>query len=269
MKKLMMTLAAGLSATALLAVNSENIVGYQTVGTVAGKLNMPALQFQAVGDGEIAINDMFTDVSGLTKGNGTGDADSIRVWNPVTSGYTQYFLYTDTGGYYPASEGKWVKYLGGSANPTTDTLPTGSAFWLNRVAGSDVDLTTHGEVALDASFNFTITKGKLNMIGNPYPTAIAINSANFAIDATKAVKGNGTGDADSIRVWNPATSGYAQYFLYTDTGGYYPASEGKWVKYLGGSANPTTDTLPAGFGAWYNSVPATTADWTLTINKTF
>jgi len=271
MKKLITAAMALALATGLASaqVESANIVGYQGHATVGGKFNMPAVQFQVPGGASIAINDLFADTTMLTQGGGVVDADNIRVWNPVTSGYAYYFLYNDESGYNPEWDGKWLDSSNPMAGPTTATLAPGTPFWLLRQGGADTNLTTAGEVPSAAEFPFNITKGKFNMIANPYPTDLALNGTNFVIDAAQAVQGGGVVDADNIRVWNPVTSGYAYYFLYNDESGYNPEWDGKWLDSSNPMAGPTASGMPAGAGAWYLSQPATATDWTLTIKKPY
>jgi hypothetical protein len=271
MKKLI-TAAMALALFAGIAsaqVNSDNIVGYQSHATVGGNYNLPAVQWNSVGGGNVAISNLFADTSMLTQGSGLVDADYIQVWNPVTSGYAQYFLYNDESGYNPEWDGEWLDNSNPAAGPTGETLAPGSAFWLLRQSGVDTNLVSAGEVASVAQFTFNITKNNYNMIANAYPTDLQINSTNFVIDITKAVQGSGLVDADYIQVWNPVTSGYAQYFLYNDESGYNPEWDGKWLDNSNPAAGPTASGLPAGFGAWYLSQPATATDWTLTIKKPY
>jgi hypothetical protein len=267
MKKLI-TAAMALALFAGMAsaqVDSDNIVGYQSHATVGGNFNMPAVQWNAVGGGNVAISNLFSDTSMLTQGGSVFDADSIKVWNPVDSGYTQYFLYNDEAGYNPEWDGMWMK--SGQTEPTGDTLAAGTPFWLLLQGGVNTNMVSSGEVPSVAQFTFNITKGNFNMIANPYPTALPINGTNFVIDATKAIQGGSVFDADSVKVWNPVDSGYAQYFLYNDEAGYNPEWDGLWMK--SGQTEPTAESIPAGFGAWYLSQPATATDWTLTIKKTY
>lgn len=269
MKKLMMTLAAGLTAGAVLAVESQNIVGYQTLDVTDGKFNMLSVPWDAVGGGALSIADILSDPlgSGLQGGSdyllNRGDADLIKVWNPATSGYKDYYLY-DSGGTYPIWDGQWIDNATGI--PSEDPFAKGSTFWLlsKATVGGNTAVPQAGQAPDAASTAFTITAGKFNMIASPYPTAYELNGV--AAPDLLAVGAQGgsdyllnRGNADLLKVWNPATSGYKDYYLY-DSGGVYTGWDGQWIDNATGI--PSEDSLPAGQPFWYLSKGATGFDFT-------
>lgn len=120
MKRLIATAALALTAGSLLAaeVVSENIVGYQTLDITPGNFNMLAVQWDAVGGGDLDIQDVLADPLGAGLQGGSywldnvGGADQLRVWNPATSGYKFYWLY-DSGGEYANWDGRWIDDVSG------------------------------------------------------------------------------------------------------------------------------------------------------------
>jgi len=271
MKKLMMTLAAGLTVSALLAVDSENIVGYQTLDITDGKLNMISVPWEAVGGGALSIQEMLNDPLGAGLQGGSiwldnvADADIVKVWNPATSGYKDYYLY-DSGGEYAGWDGQWIDNASGQ--PSTDPFAKGSTFWLLSKAdvGGTTAVTQAGQAPAAASVVAAITAGKLNMVANPYPTAYELNGA-AAPDLLAAGAQGGSiwldnvADADILKVWNPATSGYKDYYLY-DSGGEYAGWDGQWIDDSTGM--PTEDALPIGKPFWYLSKGSGGFDFTFT-----
>ena len=142
MKKLMTALAVCAIASLSLAsggVTSANVVGYQTVPTTGGNYNLLAINWELVGGGSINIQDLFGgSTNGLVAAGGVTGADNIKVWNPNTSGYKDYYLYT-SGGAYPQWDGKW--FDGGVE--ATGSIPMGHGAWyLSRATvGNDWTLT--------------------------------------------------------------------------------------------------------------------------------
>jgi hypothetical protein len=256
MKRLIATAALALTAGSLLAaeVVSENIVGYQTLDITPGKLNMLAVQWDAVGGGDLDIQAILADPIGAGLQGGTyataGDADVLRVWDPTTSGYETYWLY-DSGGEYPTWDGRWIDQVSG--DPAAAPFAKGSAFWLLSKGTTAASLLSAGQAPAAGAVTNTLTPGKLNMIANPYPAPYALNGPS-APDLLAAGAQGGTyataGDADVLRVWDPTTSGYETYWLY-DSGGEYPTWDGRWIDQISGDR--TAAELPMGAAAWYLS----------------
>jgi hypothetical protein len=248
--------AAGLAVAA--DVISDNVVGYQTLNITGGNYNMLAVQWDKVQGGNIDIQGVFQDVTGLTGSTSALNADQILVWDPVTSGYTTYWLY-DSGGTYPSWDGKWIDGLGGIASAA---FPKGTAFWLVSQVTDTNALVSAGQAPSAVSVNANITAGNYNMVANPYPASYALNSAYNWL--TAGADGSTSAlNADQILVWDPVTSGYTTYWLY-DSGGTYPSWDGKWIDGLGGI---TADSLLMGQPAWFVSLGG--SDWTLVFSKPY
>jgi len=220
MKKLVMTLAAGLFATALMAeVTSVNVVGYQTGNLASNQYTALGWQFSLVGGvTEIPIASI-TNYPNPTTALTFSGADGIRVFYGKNSTYTNY---------YRRSTG-WRKE-GGSAT-TTDTIKPGQmVMFYKRTTGST--LTQAGEV-INQDVSTVVASNQYSAICNPFPMEIPIASITNYPNPTTALTFSG---ADGIRVFYGANSTYTNY---------YRRSTG-WRK-EGGSAT-TTDTIPAGAG---------------------
>ena len=132
MKKLMMTLAAGLFATAVVAeVTSANVVGFQTSNLASNQYTALGWQFSLVGGAtEIPIASI-TNYPNPKTGANLNLADGIRVFYGANSTYTNY--YRNTGGW---------RITAGVAT-TTDTIPAGAGFmFLKRTTGSTITFDT-------------------------------------------------------------------------------------------------------------------------------
>ena len=248
MKKLMTALAVCAIASLSLAsggVTSANVVGYQTLSVVGTKYNMLGVQWDKVGGGSLSVQDVFAGTAGLT-GSTFADvfaADRIKVWDPVTSGYVDFWLYAVIND--PAWDGKWID---GTGSPATATFSAGSTFWLQS-KGTNVNVISAGQAPSAATISQAIVGGKYNMIINPYPTTYPLNgSFNWL---TAGAVGSTFADvfaADRIKVWDPNTAGYTDYWLYAFISD--PAWDGKWID---GTGSPATYALPMGTPAWYQS----------------
>jgi hypothetical protein len=84
----------------------------------------------------VSFNDGGLDWFDLGASGATGafDSDQIQLFDPVTSGYTTYWLY-DSGGAYPSWDEKWIDME--SATSTTNSLPAGQAAWYLSAGTND------------------------------------------------------------------------------------------------------------------------------------
>ena len=80
-----------------------------------------AIPFTAAGSDKATLADCI-DVSNATMAEEDKDADQIWVWNPATSGYVFYYLYTD-GIWYNTKT--WDPF----ATDYPNGLPAGNFFW--------------------------------------------------------------------------------------------------------------------------------------------
>lgn len=276
MKKLMTAFAACALAGAVYAqIESQNIVGYQTQTINAtdsltinnGKLTMLGLNWQAVGGGSFAVQDLFGGDAvgaGLIANADGGLADQIQVWDGTA--YATYHLNENNVPTYEAYDNVWIK--AGEFTATTDVLAPGTAFWLvSRSAGSNQALIQTGEVKPDLTAAISIKGtslgfGGLTMFANPYPADIILNG-DFDWAAAGASKNADGGLADQIQVWDGAS--YATYHLNENTVPTYEAYDNVWIK--AGEFTATADAIPAGAGVWYKTVSA--ADWTLNLPRPY
>ena len=134
MKKVMFGLAAA-AAIGAFAIESANVVGYNTV-TINKEYTILGIPFTGTTGSAMSIQDAVPYSAGMTKGNGSGAADSIQIMD-ANGNYDIYFMCNGyrakaavTGG-----DGKWVK-TDGSAAVSTAVLPMGTGAWFVRKSGS-------------------------------------------------------------------------------------------------------------------------------------
>lgn len=253
MKKLMCAVAALSTGICLADITSANIVGYNTAELTKGKYNTMTVQFGNVGTGTFSLNDIKTD--NMTAAEISEEADAIQFWNPATSGYESYYLYSG-----PDADDGW--YNAETDASFDDDYPTGkpagTAFWyIARGTGTGTGVTS-GEVESVNDVTITLTKGNYNLVASAYPTTLDLN----AMVCTGLTAGEGSDDADLIQFWVPATSGYEMYYLYAG-----PDADDGWY-------NAETDAAfaddypagkPAGTAFWY--IARGTGTGTITFTK--
>jgi hypothetical protein len=239
MKKLMMTLAAALSATAVVAeVTSANVVGYQTSNLASNQYTALGWQFSLVGgETEIPIASI-TNYPNVDTGGGFNSADGIRVFYGQNSTYTNY--YRNPAGWFRA---------GGLAT-TTDTIKPGQMVMFYKRTTATT-LIQAGEV-INQDVIINVASNQYTAMSNPFPVEIPIASiTNYPNTDT----GGGFNSADGIRVFYGSNSTYTNY--YRNPAGWFKA---------GGLAT-TTDTIPPGAGfMFYKRTAASTITFDTPLN---
>ncbi len=239
MKKLIITSAAlALIAGSVQATDvfSQNVVGYQKLDTLGTGYTMLAINFEAIGGGEISIQDYF---QGEFMSGSAATSDNLLVWTPT--GYNTYYLWDGDELWYDADD---------DALPTEDTYPAGTAVWLLR-RGAASPVTVMGEVAEDPAQISLVADG-YTMFSNAYPVDIEVNGG---LDVDGPTSGSAA-TADNLLVWT--STGYVTYYLWDGDDLWYDADD---------DALPTEDVIPTGAGAWYlRRGPATTLDLVSPLN---
>lgn len=215
------------------------------------------LNFESITGTDKTISEIFPYADGMTKGNATSSADQIQIMRE-DGGYNTYFLCNGKAGKATVTDGdgKWVK--NGATSITSDTITNGTAFWyvskafLDNPETTPYNITVSGQV-LSAAFAERDIAMTYTMIASPYPCDIPLNDGVMVSEG--ATKGNATSSADQIQIMRE-DGGYNTYFLCNGKAGKATIADGdgKWVK--NGTTVVSTDSFPAGGGAWFVSVTA-------------
>jgi hypothetical protein len=207
--------------------------------TVAGTLSNNGsfvVGSNAVGTGSLLHN--TNNVSGTIQRYVTGNADLDEmayhfVSVPITTGavsglFAGSYLYR-----FDAPTQDWA-YVGPGASIPLNTL---EGFMTYYPGPSTTYAYTgpmyNGSAGLDVSYHTVGTYSGMNLVPNPYPSAIDWNSAT---GWTK------TNILDAIWIWNPALSNYATYGTFIGTNGatqYLPVGQSFFVK--AGAAAPVLE----------------------------
>ncbi len=234
MKKLI-ALTAIAACGAALAIESANIVGYQTIDApAAGKYVALAIQFEGIGEvTTLPISSLVT--VGAPKGaKSIGvSADQIWLWDSASADWIKY--------YYRSSNASWCK--SGTSTATTDTVKNGdTVFFYRGTGGTDTTLTLSGGVSeFTANPVYSgLTAGKYYMMAYPWPVAMSIANFKSYQGAPKGAKSIGV-SADQIWRWDTTNNDWIKYF--------YRSSNTSWC--ASGTQAETEDTIPAGEGFFF------------------
>ena len=214
----------------------------------AGQYNMFAVNFENLNDTDgISIQDLIPGTTPGLKGGNAATGDSIQIYDPITGGYTQYYLQYVT--FPPAAMANNYKWMSGGT-VANYKFKNGDAFWYNSKGTTDVTFSIAGGVSLSASQSIDIYTG-YNMIGSAFPANFNPNSLGTTYWQESGAKGGNAATGDSIQIYNPTTGGYTQYYLQYVT--FPPAAMANNWKWMSGGTPLATDAegVPVGKGAWY------------------
>ena len=259
MKKLAFCAAAAVACGSLLAIESSNIVGYQSNNLVAGKFNLISLPFAGVTGGNSKITEAM---SGSWFGGETSeDGDLIKVWNPTVSGYTAYYYYTDDSHEYDGWYDESGSFYFDDCEENADGLEPGWTAWYRSRGTTAPSVTMSGAVAPEDDISFTIYGGGFNLIANPFPTAFQPNTKT-QVDWGAIHGGETSNDGDLIKLWDSSVSGYTAYYYYTDDSHEYDGWYDESGSYYFEQVHP--NGIPAGQPFWYLSRDAKGTNHTVT-----
>ena len=245
MKKVMFGLAAA-AAIGAFAIESANVVGYNTV-TINKEYTILGIPFTGTTGSAMSIQDAVPYSAGMTKGAAASTADCIQIMDE-SGNYETYFMFN---GYkakaaVSGGDGKWVKST--EAAVSTKTMPAGTPFWyVAKNYATPYTITVAGQV-LSTDESQTPLNVTYQLIANPYPCDLPLNNGIPYIDGM--TKSNAASGADNIQIMDD-DGNYATYFMCnglkgkgTVTGG-----DGKWVK--DSESVVSTAVLPMGKGGWF------------------
>jgi hypothetical protein len=181
MKKLITAVAVLAIAGAVMAAESQNIVGYAKKALGASNFLMVSPQFQGSAS-STPLGDAFS---------GMNDQSVVFTWNG--SVYTKYTYFAGFG---------WFNESFQSADAVP--LAAGDGLWLSG-ASSPVDVLMLGEVPQAASITINLVAG-FNMVANPYPVELTLGDLP---DVSLS-------DQDVIFTWDGST--YTKYTYFAGFG---------------------------------------------------
>ena len=210
MKKLV-TSAMALIAGLAMAVDSANTVGYTTQAITADTFYLVGVQFENVGNGAIAFDDLIT-MTGVSAYE-DGDADCAQILTLVNGSY-QTYCYTSDGWDADDKElGHDAWTYGGYECTAADLQALGKGFWFKApVAASGATITVKGQVLSQNSATVSFPANEFAIIANPFPVGIC-----FADITTTGVTAYEDGDERCAQILTLVNGSY-QTYCYTSDG---------------------------------------------------
>jgi hypothetical protein len=134
--------------------------------------------------------------------------------------------------------------------PDEVELAPGASFWL--YANNDIpSLQFAGQVTAISSA-YTLTGGKMNLCGNPYPTALNLNDKNqVVITGMTSYKEDFLTSGDYVQTWDLKNANWGLKYFYMDLGSIDPSFADTWVTDM---FVPVDTEIQAGAGFWYYAI---------------
>ena len=211
MKKVMFA-AAVAAAGGLMAIESANVVGYNTDTITAKKFNMVSVPFEGTDGKGFKLNQCLSGVD-LTGTDSPTTADLIQIWDAASGTYEDWY-------YYEAGD-EWTGWWDAMTatkmfeDQYSNGLPAGTAFWYKSAAAAakNGSVVVAGQVPTAASVDFEVLKGKFNMIAYPYPVAFKLNDSN-QVSWANAHGTDSPTTSDLIQIWDAASGTYEDWYYY-------------------------------------------------------
>ena len=211
MKKLMFGLSVAVAAGAM-AIESANVVGFNTDTITAKKFNMVSVPFESTNGDGFKLNECLSGVN-LTGTDNPATADLIQIWDAASGTYDNWYYYDANDEY----TGWWDEISASKMfeDQYPNGLPAGTAFWYKSAAGAAQNgtMTVAGQVPEATTVDFELLRGKFNMVASAYPVALKLNDA----DQVVWTGANGTDNpatADLIQIWDAASGTYDNWYYY-------------------------------------------------------
>ena len=267
MKKLMIAAAASIAAVGAFAVESANVVGYNTITLPQGQeYGMYALPFDGMNEAAtISIQELFKDpLTTFKGGSNAANADQIMFW--YNGSYKNLYLFstTATSSTALARKGKWINpssvpdsSWGTVGQPSTLAIPGGTSFWIKRyIAAANKDggelqnaalpeltVTVSGQVIAKASSKAGYTIAAATVDAPSYTLVAAGFSAPFIpnpdkVDSSKPAidwigmgckGGSNAANADQLMFWYNGSYKNLYLFSTTSTAAAALARHNKWI----------------------------------------
>ena len=194
--------------------------------------------------------------SGLQGGTGSGNADNINVWNPLTQGFQTYYYKTNAAG---GGIGWRSTATGTSANMANSPLYIDQGIQIVRRVGSTTNMLLVGAVKLGKTVLPAVASGS-TFAANVYPNGVSLGASGLYTtnSATGIGGGTGSGNADNVNIWNPTTQGYVTYYFKTNAAG---GGIGWRSTATGTSTDASTNQIPLGGSTVILRRLATPFDW--------
>ena len=253
MKKLMIAAVAA-ACGSVFALESANVVGFNS-GATGSNNNFITIPFADIGYNTADIQSIKISDGGA--GSIGWGGESFGIWEGLPtvvegSGFAYYDASME-----PTCTATTYYWGDGEGNKATYSIAPGQAVVINCAA--DLEVSTSGEVS-DDQVSFTSVAGN-NFTGNPYPSAIDIQSIKISDGGAGSIGWGG----ESFGIWEglPTVvegSGFAFYDASMDPSG--AATTYYWGD---GEGNKATYSIAPGQGV----VIGCAADLTITIDAPF
>ncbi len=226
---------------------------------------MVAVQFADVGaSADVANFNTFFSTTCAPGAYGTGDdgsmdnAPMIEVLRSNGLGYDLYFYISDAydSGNNPVDGACWANQNGYIVTDA-DLQALSKGFWFKAFEAGTI--TCAGQVSNTAEIKNSPTASQFNIVANPYPVPLALNSvetANFTPGAYGTGDDGSMDNAPMIEVLRSNGLGYDLYFYISDAydSGNNPVDGACWADQNGYIA--TGSQVPVGQSFWVKSASA-------------
>ena len=218
MKKLMVAACAALCATVGFseeaAVQSANIVGYVTQDVSANKYVMLGCPFESTAGENLNIQNFISgNITAYNWPEGSEERAWIQIQQASGTGYDQYYLSWEDGD----EENPIFLWMTAGGDEADVEIKPGFSCWFKNPTACTI--TVAGQVADPSKGSVTVSPNKYEMIANPFPMDVKLNSDKLNCKGLTAYNWpEGSEERSWIQIPAKSGSGYDQYYLSWEDG---------------------------------------------------
>ena len=256
MKKLMIAAAAAVCGS-VFALESANIVGYNSVKVKGGKMNLLTVSFETVGNeaGKATLKDVMSR-DGLVSYSEDGETagDYIDTWDMENGNWGKTYYYVNQPSWNEGEIDYTDTWMDADFVPGNPEMVSGSSFWLFH-NGEDIDaLTFAGQVAA-GSKAYTLTGGKMNLCGNPLPVVLNLADKNqVSVANATSYSEDGETAGDYVDTWDLTIGNWGKTYYYVNQPSWNEGGVDYTDTWMDADFVPSATDIQVGSGFWYYAV---------------
>ena len=208
-------------------------------------MNLLTVSFETVGnsEGKATLNDVM-DVSKLTSFDvDAGEMDYIETWNMESGDWGKRYSYADLPEVDPSYAKTWLDV----DVPVNPEVESGASLWLFH-KGEDIESFCFAGQVTSFTNGYTLTKGKMNLCGNPLPTVLNLCDRNQVKIANATSFDIDEGEKDYVETWDLTTGDWGKRYSYVNLPDLDPSYADTWLDV---DVPVATTAIQAGSGFWY------------------
>ena len=235
-------------------MESANVVGYNSVKVKGGKMNLLTVSFETVGnvEGKATLKDVMSR-DGLVSYSEDGETagDYIDTWDMENGNWGKTYYYVNLPSWNYDNVDYTDTWMDMDMVPTNPEMESGSSFWLMHY-GNDIEALTFAGQVVGLTKAYTLTSGKMNLCGNPFPTTLDLSNKNqVTIANATSYSEDGETAGDYIDTWDLESANWGKTYYYVNLPSWNYENVDYTDTWMDVDMVPCSTDISTGAGFWY------------------